>query len=189
MDAGELMTAAIAAEGEGYSRLLAGDRAGARESWREAAERYRASWESAGPTAYGRLIGLVKASVLVGEGAQAGAYARAALPAEPESAPAHYALALAALAEGDAATAARAGRAMAAGGEAFARAGAALVALAEEDRDAYCAALAAIVEDFAARPEHLTGVRVADTAVVLEALAAPRGLAGAVESPLLPSAE
>ncbi len=186
MDAGELMTAAIGAEGEGYARLLAGDGEGARAQWREAATRYRESWDAAGPTAYGRLIGLVKTSVLAGEGAQAARYARAELPGEPASAPAWYALALAALVEGDDPTAARAAEAMGAGGEAFARTGAAIAALARGEREAYATALEAIVADFAARPEHLTGVRVADTAVVLEALAAPRGLAGAVASPLLP---
>jgi len=186
VDAAEHLRAAIEAEGEAHRRLLAGDRAGAQAPLREAAASYRASWEAAGPEAYGRLIGLLKTSVLAGEAAAAADYARAQLPAEPGSPTAWYALALAALAGDDDETAARAGAAMAAGGEAFARTGDAIVALAEAQPPAYAAALEAIVADFAARPAHLTGVPIADTALVLETLAAPRGLAAGVDSPLMP---
>ena len=40
--------------------------------------------------------------------------------------------------------------------------------------------------DFAGRDAHLTGVAIADTAVMLEAFAAPRGMAANPPSPLLP---
>jgi hypothetical protein len=183
------MREAIASEGEAHRRLLAGDPAGARPALREAAAGYRASWEAAGPTAYGRLVGLLKTAVLAGQGREAAAYVRAALPAEPDSPTAAYALALAALADGDDAEAGRWAAAMAAGGDAFARTARAIAALAARERDEYAQALAAIVADFAARPEHLTGVAIADTAVVLEALAAQRGLATGLESPLLPAAQ
>jgi len=43
-----------------------------------------------------------------------------------------------------------------------------------------------LVDDFAAREAHLSGVAVADTALVLERLAAQRGLAAGIQSPLLP---
>ena len=62
----------------------------------------------------------------------------------------------------------------------------AIAGLAAGDGAAYGAAVIAIVEDFAGREEHLTGVRIADTAAMLEALAAPRGLAAGLDSPLLP---
>ena len=62
-------------------------------------------------------------------------------------------------------------------GDAFARTGRALAALADGDQSAYAAALDEIVADFAGRDQHLSGVAVADTALVLERLAEPRGLA------------
>ena len=69
----EHLDAALAADGEAHRRLLAGDHDGARGALREAAARYRSSWEAAGPRAYGRLIGLLKASVLAGEADEAAA--------------------------------------------------------------------------------------------------------------------
>ena len=72
------------------------------------------------------------------------------------------------------------------GGEAFARTADAIVALARGDGEAYTTAVTAIVEDFAARESHLTGVPIADTAVMLERLARPRGLAARPLSALMP---
>ena len=46
--------------------------------------------------------------------------------------------------------------------------------------------MTAIVRDFEGRDAHLTGVPVADTAMLMEALAAPRGLAAHPASPLMP---
>jgi hypothetical protein len=48
-------------------------------------------------------------------------------------------------------------------------------------------ALAAIVRDFEERTEHLTGVAIADTALMLSELARRRGMAVAIESPVLPA--
>jgi hypothetical protein len=73
------------------------------------------------------------------------------------------------------------------GGDAFARAAEALDALAARDRARYGAAVAAIVADFEGRDAHLTGVPIADTALMLEALAAPRGMTAKVDSPLMPA--
>ncbi len=67
--------------------------------------------------------------------------------------------------------------AMLAAGESFARTGRALAALAAGDWSAYAVALTDIVADFAARDQHLSGVAIADTALVLERLAEPRGMA------------
>ena len=50
----------------------------------------------------------------------------------------------------------------------------------------YAAAVRAIVADFESRDEHLTGVPVADTALMLERLAEARGLAAHPASALLP---
>jgi hypothetical protein len=75
---------------------------------------------------------------------------------------------------------------MATGGEAFERTAAALAALAARDEHAYAEALGSVVADFEQRDLHLTGVPIADTALVLERLAEPRGLAQRPVSPLLP---
>ena len=72
-------------------------------------------------------------------------------------------------------------------GEAFERTATALRALAARDADAYAAALTAIEADFAARSDHLTGVPIADTAVMLELLAEARGMAVKPSSPLVPA--
>ena len=48
------------------------------------------------------------------------------------------------------------------------------------------AVLAEIVADFEARDQHLSGVAIADTALVLERLAEPRGMAVRPSGPLVP---
>jgi hypothetical protein len=153
----------------------------------EVAELYRRSWEAAPPRSFGRLIGMLKAAVLAGQGEGAAAYVRGAIGAAGDSPSASYALALAALVEGDDELAARAAAAMRSGSEAFDRTAEAIVALAGGDGGRYEAALGAILADFEAREEHLTGVPIADTALVLERLAARRGLATAPRSPLMPA--
>jgi uncharacterized protein len=178
----EAMREAIAADGEAYGRLLAGEPA--RDVLRRAAGRYRASWEVAPPGAYGRLVGHAKASILAGD--DPAPYVRKQLGEEDASPPAAWALALAALAAGDDAEAARAAERMREGADAFARTADAVAALAAGDRDAYAAAVSAIVADFEARDAHLTGVPIADTALVLERLAERRGIAAHPPSPLLP---
>lgn len=182
------MDAAIAREGEAHRAALAGDWPGARRAFAAAAAEYRGSWEAAPPSAYGRLVGLLKAAILAGEPGDAAALARDALAAAPQplSPAAAYALALAALVQGDDATAEAAAAGMRGGSDAFDRTADALAALATRDEDVYAAALRAIVDDFAARDAHLTGVPIADTAMMLEALALPRGLRQGLRSPLLP---
>ena len=178
---------AVALEGEGFRALLDGDDVAARDALRAASDRYRASWEVAPPDAFGRLVGMLKAAILAGDDAQTAArYVHTQIGDEPPSPTAAYAVAVAALVAGDDALAQRAAEGMAAGGDAFERTAAAITALAGGDGGAYRAAVEAIVADFAARDEHLTGVPIADTAAMLERLAAARGLAAQVASPLLP---
>ena len=173
------MSAAIQREAEGHRAALRGDAAGARTAYFRAVEAYRASWEAAPPTAYGRLVGMLKASILAGAGPEEAAYVRAAIAddAAAESPTAAYALAVAALVAGDDDSAARHGEAMRAGSEPLGRAATAIEALARHDGPAYHEALTAIVHDFEARDAHLTGVAFADTAAMLDTLAEPRGLA------------
>jgi hypothetical protein len=134
---------------------------------------------------------MLKASILCGEGERAAAaYARDALGHDPEagsSPTASYALALAALIDGDDRTASEASAVMRGSGEAFERTATAIAALAARDGERYAAAVAEIVRDFEQRAAHLTGVSIADTALVLERLAASRGLEAGVRSALLPA--
>ena len=182
------MTAAVERDGSAQQALLSGDRAAAQAEFAEAAALYRQSWEEAPPSAYGRLVGMLKSAVLAGGGDSEARYARDALAdADPESVTAAYARALAALILGeDQAAGTWAGR-MLGGGDAFARTGDAIGALAAPDPARFEAALTAIVRDFEARTEHLTGVAIADTALVLATLAARRGIVAEVQSPVLPA--
>jgi hypothetical protein len=202
----DLLQEAIAAEARAHRALLAG--APADDALNAAAALYRASWEAAPPRSYGRLIGMLKASVIVGDAGEAAHYARAALGteagprardeagtragtpaaagAEGPSPPASYALAIAALVDGDDDVAAQAAAGMRGGSPAMVRTAGAIAALAAADRVAYGDAVRAIVADFERRDEHLTGVPIADTALMLERLAAARGMACGVTSPLLP---
>jgi hypothetical protein len=181
----ELLDEAIAAEAPAQRALLAGDAETAREVFTHAADLYRRSWEAAPPRSFGRLVGLIKATVLSGAPPEdAAAYVREQV-GEADSPPSWYAAGVAALIEGDDEVAVRAADGMAQGSEPFQRAGAAIRALATGDAAAYAEAVRAIVEDFEGREEHLTGVPIADTAAMLERLAERRGLAAGVTSALL----
>ena len=186
----DLMVQAIAREGEAHRAALAGDRDAAVTAYGDAVELYRRSWELAPPRSYGRLVGLLKAAVLGGAGPQGAAYVRGQLTAEAVGDPsptAGYALAVAALVAGDDDGAIRFARAMRGASGAHDRTAAAITALATGDDDGYRAAVEAIVADFAARDDHLTGVPIADTAAMLEAIAASRGRGAAQTGPLLPA--
>jgi hypothetical protein len=180
---------AIRVEGEGHRALLAGDADTAADRLRAAAAAYRRSWELAPPRSFGRVIGMLKALVIAGDDARAeAAYVREQVSEDDASPPAWYALAIAALVEDDDALARRAADGMrAAGVEPFLRTAAAIDALARGDARAYANAEAAIVADFERRSEHLTGVPIADTALMLERFAARRGLAAHPSSALLPA--
>jgi hypothetical protein len=188
VDHKEWMRAAIEREGDGHRAALRGDPVGARVAYGRAIEAYRASWEAAPPEAYGRLVGMLKASVLAGAGPEEAAYVRAAIGGEAAAASptAAYARAVAALVAGDDAEAAAHALVMRGGSEPFVRTAAAIEALASGDAPGYREAITAIVHDFASRDEHLTGVAYADTAAMLETLAAPRGLAAHPHSAVLP---
>ena len=183
----ELLTAAIEREGEAQRRLVAGDLDGARAEFVAAADLYRQSWQAAHARAFGRLVGMLKSGVLAGGGAAEARYARAALgERDPESSTASYAQALAALILSEDRDAAWWAGRMSAGDEAFARTADAISALAARDEVRYAAALEAIVRSFERRSRHLTGVAIADTALMLEALAERRGIRTAIVSPVLP---
>jgi hypothetical protein len=185
----ELMGAAIERDGAAQRMLLSGDSAGASAAFAEAAAFYRQSWEVAPPASYGRLVGMLKSSVLASGGSEedAARYARDALGDEgSDSATAAYARAIAALIVEDYDGARDHAATMRSGSDAFVRTADAIAAIARDDHSAYAAEIQAIVRDFETRNNHLTGVPIADTALMLERLAARRGIGGGVESPLLP---
>jgi hypothetical protein len=136
----------------------------------DASALYRASYELAPPASYGRLVGMLKTAVLGGAGALEATFVLRLLPDGGSSPTAWYAIAIASLIRGDVARVARAADEMRAGGEAFARAADAAAAVARGDRAAANRAIAAIEADFAARDSHLTGVPIADTAVLFTTL-------------------
>jgi hypothetical protein len=191
-----LLQEAIGREADAHRLLLSGNASEARQALIEAMVLYRRSWEAASPRAYGRLVGMLKAAVLAGEGSAPAAYARRALGSEGDSPTSWYAIGLAALIEEDDALAIAAARGMReqaaeldAGAAAFERTAEAIAALAYRNAGRYADALGAILADFEARDEHLTGVAIADTALMLELLATARGIASGARSPLLPGVE
>ncbi|MCW2996555.1 MAG: family finger-like protein [Conexibacter sp.] len=183
----DLLLDAIAAERRGHLALLASD-AAAPEAMREAARLYRASWQVAPPASYGRLIGALKAAIIAGDAHEDAAWVAGQIPQDATSAPASYATAIAALVQGDDDAARAAATRMREGSPAFVRAAAAIEALVERDAPAYTAAIQAIVSDFEGREDHLTGVPIADTALMLERLAPARGLGAGPQSPVMPPA-
>jgi hypothetical protein len=191
----EVLADAIRVEADAHRALLDGETERAGHLMRAAAERYRRSWELAPPRSFGRLIGMLKALVISGDedaAPEAAAYARAQIAAQvatddDASPPAWYALAIAALVEGDDDRARRAAAGMRAGSDRFVRAADAIDALVRGDAAGYAAAAGAIVADFEGREQHLTGVPIADTALMLERFAERRGLAAHPASALLPA--
>ena len=171
MSAGTHLEAALAAEADAYRALLARTDAG--PALLRARDAYLASHAETGPSSWGRLLGALKMAILAGDGAEAIAR-RAQTEVGPGDTPASaYLRALAQVTLDERPDV----EVMLAAGDAFARTGRALQALGDRDQPAYAAALGQIVADFAAREQHLSGVSIADTALVLERLAAGRGMA------------
>jgi hypothetical protein len=187
----QLVRVAMAATGAGLARLMQGRRAEAAGWFTRSAERFRESYADAPPGSWGRLIGAVKARLLAGdrEGAEAdAAWALEQGSTDGESPIGRYAAVLALLVLGRDEQASDAAALLAAEPEdAFPRAVAeALVGLAAGDGAVYRDSVARVLESFESRDEYLEGIPVADTVIVLQALAERRGLAAALRSPLLP---
>jgi hypothetical protein len=183
---------AMAATTAGLARLMQGDEASAAEWFLRSADAYRASWEHAPPGSWGRPIGALKAVVLGGDVRAAGEIATWAttLGAEDDdSATARYAAALTALVRGNDKYAARLAEELAEDASFPPATAAALAALAYREPGRYRDALAAVLYDFEGRTAFLEDLPVADTVLVLEALAERRGLAVRPESELLPRGE
>jgi hypothetical protein len=176
-----------AAGAAGLTALMAGRDAA---PWLiRAAETYRRSWEHAPPGSWGRPIGALKARILAGDWEGAADDARWALEegaAESESPIGRYAAALAyaVLGEWDDV---RVHADYARTHESFPNEVAdALAFVAAEDVVGYAVAVEAVLESFETRDEYLEDIPVADTVLVLQALADRRDMAAELASPLLP---
>ena len=178
-----------AAGGAGLALLMAGRGADASEWFHRAAERYRESVVDAPAGSWGRPIGAMKALVLAGDSEAAEEAAGWALEhgaADAESPIGHYAAALALLVLGrdhDAVIHADTIRTHA---EFPQDVGDALAFIAAQDVVGYTYAVENVLESFETRDEYLEDIPVADTVLVLQALAARRGFVVELSSPLLP---
>jgi hypothetical protein len=167
-----------AAWAAGLCLLMQGRRDESAGWLRRAAERYCESRADAPPGSWGRPIGGMKALLLAGDDASEPArFALEAGAADVESPIGRYAAALALLVLGRDAEA-RAAATSLRGRDDFPPAVAeSVTALAAGDAEGYAAAVEDVQRSFETRAEFLEDVPVADTALVLERLAAPRGLA------------
>lgn len=177
-----------AAWAAGLSLSMDGRSGESREWLRRAAERYRDSWQDAPPDSWGRPIGAMKALLLAGDDASdAARWALEAGAGAAASPIGGYAGALALLVLGEDSDA----RALAStlrGRDDFPQPVAdALFMLAAADRDGYRIAIEAVLESFEQRTDFLEDVPVADTVLVLQALAAQRDMSVDLRtSPLVP---
>jgi hypothetical protein len=179
-----------AAAGAGLAQLMGGNTGSAREWFAKAVDRYRESWEHAPPGSWGRPIGMLKADVLAGDWDGARRDATWTLhqdAAESESPIGRYAACLALLVLGRDEEA----RVLADGlrtHDGFpSDVGDALTMIAAGDVVGYVEAVESVLDSFETRDEYLEDLPVADTVLVLQALADRRGIAAELTSPLLPA--
>ncbi len=151
------------------------------EWFRRSAGAYRESFALAPPGSWGRVVGAVKAGILAGSPRADAEWALEQLP-DAGSSTARYAEILARLALGEDDPPSLTGD------PGFpADVAAALDALGRRDASAYCDAAASVLISFETRDEFLEDLPVADTVLVLELLAAQRGIAAGFRSALLPT--
>lgn len=178
-----------AAGGAGLALLMQGRREQAAEWLGRAAECYRESWDDAPPGSWGRPIGMIKSRILAGDWAGAEADARWTLeqgPAESESPIGRYAAALALLVLGDYHEARHVAQTIRERDDFPHAVADGLATIAAEDEIGYVEAAEDVLESFETRDAYLEDIPVADTVLVLQALAERRGLSAELSSPLLP---
>ena len=176
-----------AAWGAALCLLMQGD--DAREWLTRAAERWRESYADAPAGSWGRPIGAIKALVLSDDRPGALEASRWALEegaGEAESAIGRYAAALACAVLGDWEHARVHADAIRIRDDFPRDVGDALAMIAAEDVVGYVEAVESVLESFEKRDEYLEDVPVADTVLVLQALAGRRGMTAELSSELLP---
>jgi hypothetical protein len=178
-----------AAAGSGISHLMAGNTEDSREWFARAIERYHESFPLAPPGSWGRPIGILKAHILAGNWPGAETDATWTLDqgaAGSESPIGRYAATLALLVLGGDDEARVLADSLRTRDDFPAPVGDALAFLAAGDPLGYLEAVEAVLESFERRDEYLEDLPVADTVLVLQALAGRRDLAVELSSPLLP---
>jgi hypothetical protein len=179
-----------AAAGAALARLMVGSTGEAHEWFARAIARYRESYELAPSDSWGRLIAILKAHILRDDWEAAEADARWTLAersAESASAIGRYAAVLAFLVLGrDAEARVLADKLRT--HDAFPQnVGDSLAMIAAQDPVGYIEAIESVLQSFETRDEYLEDLPVADTVLVLQALARRRGMQAELESELLPS--
>jgi hypothetical protein len=179
-----------AAGGAGLALLMQGRRDDAAVWLARAAQRYRESFVDAPPGSWGRPIGAIKTRILAGDWPAAEDEARWALEAgaaEAESPIGCYAGVLALLALGEDWKARVLADSIRLRDDFPHDVADALAAIAAPDPILYVEAVEGVLRSFETRDEYLEDIPVADTVIVLQALADRRGLATELSSSLLPA--
>jgi tetratricopeptide (TPR) repeat protein len=178
-----------AAGGAGLALLMLGRRDKAAEWFDRAAHRYRESYQHAPPGSWGRPIGALKSRILAGDWSSAEEEARWALEegaADAESPIGRYAASLALLTLGRDAEARPIADSIRERDDFPHDVADALATLSAEDPLGYTYAIESVLESFEQREEYLEDMPVADTVIVLQALAERRGMTPKLSSALLP---
>jgi hypothetical protein len=179
-----------AAYGAALSQLMLGKTDGARRWLARAVEAYRASYADAPPGSWGRLVAMLKADLIAGDWAAAEEHARLTLDegaAEAGSPIGRYAAVLALLGLGRDEEAGPVASSLREREDFPADVAGALATLAAGDPAGYTLAVESVLESFERRDEYLEDIPVADTVIVLQALAWRRRMAAGLASPLLPA--
>jgi hypothetical protein len=190
LDQRQLTQLANAAWAAGLLLLLESRQDESREWLRTAAARYRASWDAGAPAdSWGRPVAAMKSLLLAGDDASdAARWAIDAGAADAESPIGRYAAGLAYLVLGDDVQARVVGSTLRDDASFPTAVADAVVTLAATDRAGYMLAVEDILESFELRTDFLEDVRVADTVLVFQALAARRDCDVELRpSPLLPN--
>jgi tetratricopeptide (TPR) repeat protein len=190
LDQRQLTQLANAAWAAGLCLLMAGRREEAGEWLRRAAQRYRESWDvGAPPGSWGRPIAAMKALLLAGDDASGAArWALDAGAADSESPIGRYAATLAYLVLGRDVDARIVAETIVDRDDFPRDVADAVLMIAGLDRTEYLIAVEGLLDDFEQRENFLEGIRVADTVMVLQILAAERAMAVELSvSELLPS--
>ncbi len=178
-----------AANAVGLSRLMLGEQDIAADWFSRAAERWRQSYAHAPPGSWGRPIGAMKARILAGDWAGAERDATWTLQEDAvhaDSPIGRYAATLAFLVLGRW-TDARVNADHLRTHEGFPTDVAdALAFIAADDPVGYAESIDDVLESFETREAYLEDIPVADTVLVLQALAGRRGITNVLESELLP---
>jgi hypothetical protein len=178
-----------AAGGAGLALLMQGERDEASGWLHRAADVYRESLADAPAGSWGRPIGAMKALLLADDWAAAEEAATWTLElgaGEAESPIGRYAATLALLVLGRDHEAIVHADAIRTRDDFPNDVGDALAFIAAQDVVGYAYAVESVLDSFETRNEYLEDIPVADTVLVLQALAARRGIAAELSSPLLP---